>query len=96
MNSLAVVFPHFWLQSNVDELFLLHMKTLQKQYYVPRTVNFGTKVEPRYTEIDPLLYARALGFQTSLFKHTMKSNSKGAMEEPRDINPLTKLWVKVG
>jgi hypothetical protein len=25
----------------------------------------------------------------------MKSNSKGAMEEPRDRNPLTKLWQKV-
>jgi hypothetical protein len=25
----------------------------------------------------------------------MKSNSKGAMEEPWDRNPLTKLWQKV-
>jgi hypothetical protein len=36
-----------------------------------------------------------LGFQTSLFKLTMKSNSKGAIEEPQDRNPLTKLWQKV-
>jgi hypothetical protein len=27
MNSLAIVFPQFWLQSNADELFPLHMKT---------------------------------------------------------------------
>jgi DNA primase large subunit len=45
--------------------------------------------------VDPLLDARTLGFQTSLFKLTMKSNSKGAIEEPQDRNPLTKLWQKV-
>jgi hypothetical protein len=58
-------------------------------------VNFETKAKPKYTEIDPLLDARTLGFQTSLFKLTMKSNAKRVMEEPRDVNPLTKLWVKV-
>jgi hypothetical protein len=96
MNSLAIVFPQFWLQSNVDDLFPVHMKTLREHYCVPRTVNFGTRAEPRYTEIDFLLDARTLGFQTSLFKLTMKSNAKRVMEEPRDVNPLTKLWVKVG
>jgi hypothetical protein len=46
-------------------------------------------------QVDPILDARTLGYQTSLFKLTMKSNSKGAMEEPWDRNPLTKLWQKV-
>lgn len=64
---------------------------------MPRMVNFGIKAEPRYTQIDPLLDACTLGFQTSLFKIlTMKSNTKGAMEEPKEVNPFTKLWVKVG
>ena len=45
-------------------------------------------------QVDPLLNAQTLGFQTSLLKLTMKSNSKGAME-PRDRNPFTKLWQKV-
>jgi hypothetical protein len=45
-------------------------------------------------EVEPMLDARTLGFQTSLSKLTMKSNSKGAMEEPRDRNPLTKLWAE--
>ena len=42
-----------------------------------------------------MLDARTLGFQTSLFRLTMKSKNKGAMEEPQDRNPLTKLWQKV-
>jgi hypothetical protein len=42
-------------------------------------------------QVDPILDARTLSYQTSLFKLTMKNNSKGAMEEPWDRNPLTKL-----
>jgi hypothetical protein len=55
MNSLAIVFPQFWLQSNAHELFPLYMKTLWEQYCVPKIVNFDTEAEPRYTQIDPLL-----------------------------------------
>jgi len=32
----------------------------------------------------------------SLFKLTMKSHAQAAMGEPRDENPLTKLWVQLG
>jgi hypothetical protein len=95
MNALAIVFPQFWLQSNCDDLFTLHMKTLRSHFCVARHVNRGTKDEPQMVEVEPMLDARTLGFQTSLFKLTMKSNSKGAMEEPWDRNPLTKLWQKV-
>jgi hypothetical protein len=95
MNSLAIVFPQFWLQSNCDDMFSLHMKTLRSYFGVVRHINRGTKEELDMVQVEPLLDARTLGFQTSLFKLTMKSNSKGAMEEPRDRNPLTKLWQKV-
>lgn len=61
-----------------------------------RTVNFGTKDEPIMREIEPLIDGRLLSLQTSLFKLTMKSHAREAMEEPRDQNPVTKLWVKVG
>lgn len=96
MNSLSVVFPQFWLQPNADELFPLHVATLKAQYCVPRSVNLGTKKEPKFRQVDPLLDARTLLVQTSLFKLTMKSNCSAAMEEPRDFNPLTKLWRTVG
>jgi hypothetical protein len=63
---------------------------------VVKFVNFGTTEEPKIRQLDPLLDACILGFQMSLFKLTIKSNAKQAMEEPKDENPLTKLWRKVG
>jgi DNA primase large subunit len=48
------------------------------------------------TQIQAPLNTRTLGFQTSLFKLTMKSHAKAAMEEPRDRNLVTKLWEKIG
>jgi hypothetical protein len=96
MNALSVVFPQFWLQANCDELFPLHVATLKSQYCVSRSVNFGSKQEPSMRQVDPLLDARTLHLQTSLFKLTMRSNSRAAMEEPRDLNPMSKLWRTVG
>jgi hypothetical protein len=95
MNALAIVFPQYWLQGNCDELFNLYMKKIRGHWCMVRSVNFGTAEEPKIRQLYPLLDARTLGFQTSLFKLTMKSNAKQAMEEPRDENPLTKLWHKL-
>ena len=39
MNSLAIEFPHFWLQSNCDDLFVLHMKTLNGHFGVVWHIN---------------------------------------------------------
>jgi hypothetical protein len=82
--------------SNYDELLNLYIKTIQTQYFVVRSVNFRTTDEPKIKQVDPLLDAHTLGFQTSLLTLTMKSNAKRALEEPKDENPLTKLWQKVG
>jgi hypothetical protein len=92
MCALGVVFPQYWLQGNADELFPLHMKTIRDHYCVGRSLNLGTEEEPRLKQVEPLLDARTLGLQSSLFKLTMKSNCKSAMEEPHDQNPLTKMW----
>lgn len=96
MNAFAIVFPQFWLQSTCDELFPLHMSTLRAHFVVVGFVNRGSVEEPRIVQIDPLLDARTLSLQTSLFKLTMKSNAWSAMEEPWDKNPMSKLWQKVG
>jgi hypothetical protein len=74
----------------------LYIKTIQTQYFVVRSVNFRTTDEPKIKQVDPLVDAHTLGFQTSLLTLTMKSNAKRALEEPKDENPLTKLWQKVG
>ena len=39
MNALGIVFPQYWLQHNCDELFPLHMKTLQQYFCMTRSVS---------------------------------------------------------
>lgn len=95
MNSLSIVFPQFWLQPNAEELFPLHMKSLREHFCVPQSTHSGSENEPLTVSFEPMLDARLLGMQTSLFKITMRSNSASAMAEPFDKNPLTKLWGKV-
>ena len=96
MNSLGIVFPQYWIQPNCDEFFSFHVKTLRSHFGVVRSVNFGTVDAPDCQQVDPLLDGRLLMLQMSLFKLTMKSNAHAAMEEPRDENPLIKVWVRIG
>ena len=46
--------------------------------------------------MDPLVDGELLMLQMSFFKLTMKSHAHAAMEEPKDENPLTKVWVRIG
>lgn len=96
MNALGVVFPQYWLQANCEDLFPMHIKTLRAHFAVVRHVNFGTVSEPDNQQVDPLIDGKLLHLQMSLFKLTMTSHSQAAMQEPRDQNPLTKLWVRLG
>jgi hypothetical protein len=96
MCSLGVVFPQYWLQCNADDFFPLHMKTIRDHYCVRKSISVGTDEEPRVKHIEALLDARTLGLQSSLFKLTMKSNAKSAMEGPHDQNPLTQMWQRIG
>jgi len=54
-------------------------------------VQFGTHEESDCQQVDPLIDGRLLSMQMSLFKLTMKSHANGAMQEPIDQNPLTKV-----
>ena len=96
MNAFSIVFPQFWLQNTCDELFSLYMSTLRVHFSVVGFINHGTVEEPRIVQIDPLLDARTLGLQTSLFKLIMRSNAKSAMEELQDKNLMSELRQKVG
>jgi hypothetical protein len=96
MNALDIIFLQYWLQHNCDEFFPLHMKTLRHHFCVTKSVSKGDANEPVAKQIQSPLDACTLGFQTSLFKLTMKSHAKAAMEEPRDRNLITKLWKKIG
>jgi hypothetical protein len=57
MNALAIVFPQFWLQSNCDDLFSLHIKTLRLHFCVVQHINRGSKEEPQMVQVDPILDA---------------------------------------
>ena len=59
-------------------------------------MNKGTEKELVLSQVSEPLDARNLDLHTSLFKLTMKSHAHSAMAEPRDANPVTKLWQKVG
>ena len=78
-------------------MFSLYMKTLRHQFCVTKSVNVGSKNKYVLVQCNAILLdAHTLGVQTSLFKLTMRSKCHSTMAEPRDINPMTKLWKKVG
>jgi hypothetical protein len=96
MDALGIIFPQFWLQANCDAIFLLYLKTLKAHFYELRSVISRSEKDEVSTQVFEPLDARTLDLQTSLFKLTMKSNAKSAMEELHDMNPVTKLWTKLG
>jgi hypothetical protein len=84
MDALGIVFPQFLLQANCDALFPLHLKTLKAHFCELRSVISGSEKDGVSTQVFEPLDARTLDLQTSLFKLTIKSNAKSAMEEPHE------------
>jgi hypothetical protein len=82
-----MLFPLFFRNSG----FRVPVMSCFPHFSVVGFINRGTVEELRIVQLDPLLDARTLGLQTSLFKLTMRSNAKSAMEEPQDKNPVSKL-----
>jgi hypothetical protein len=61
-----------------------------------RVVTFGEGSKKVTRQIAQPLDAYQLDLQTSLFKMTMKSNVDKMLEPPYDVNPVSKLWQKLG
>jgi hypothetical protein len=41
MNALGMVYPHYWVATNFEASFPLHLEVIMSFYYVPqRTFNF--------------------------------------------------------
>jgi hypothetical protein len=72
------------------------LKILKAHFCELRLVILGSEKDGVSTQVSESLDARTLDLQTSLFKFTMKSHAKSAMEEPHDMNLVTKLWTKLG
>jgi hypothetical protein len=61
-----------------------------------KVVTFGEGSEKVTRQIAQPLDSYQLDLQTSLFKMTMKSNADKMLEPPYDVNPVSKLWQKLG
>jgi hypothetical protein len=93
MEALGVVFPQYWLQEGCDDLFPSHLAVIREWFCDMKSVT-GPDGQP--LQIRALLDGHLLSMQQCLFKLTMKSHAMKAMEKPDDINPVTKMWQKLG
>ncbi len=87
MDSLGVVYPHFWLSLNTKGSFQ-HLNVIKFVYYVPK--KHGLATSGFWTPL--VLNPTTLDMQLSLFALKMKNNCHVAMVEPHNHNPLTRLW----
>jgi len=53
------------------------------------------KFESSQTWISVVLDVNILDLQSSFFKITMMSNAQWAMDQPMDVNPMSKIWKKL-
>jgi hypothetical protein len=96
MEALGVIFPQYWLQDTCDDLFPVHLQVLKDWFCGMRSVVVGSGEERQVKQIVGPLDAHQLYLQLCLFKLTMKSHATKAMEQPHTVNPVTKLWQKLG
>lgn len=76
---------------NVEENFLTHLTIIRSHFGTTQTVCRNGVTSQVYE----LVNSKLLGIQQGFFKLTMKANSAWAMEEPMDVNLVTKLWTKL-
>jgi hypothetical protein len=61
-----------------------------------KDITLDKGLEKVTSEIAQPLDSYELNLQTSLLKMIMKSNAEKMLEAPYDVNPVTKLWQKLG
>jgi hypothetical protein len=83
MDSLGVVYPHFWLSLNTKGSFQ-HLNVIKFVYYVPKKHGLATSSFWTPLVLDPTTF--------SLFALKMKNNCHVAMVELHNHNPLIRLW----
>jgi hypothetical protein len=96
MEALGIVFPQYWLQEKCDELFPLHLQVIKAWFCNFKVANFRVGGERELRQVAAPLDSKALDMQAVLFKLTMKSHAAKAMECPDSVNPVTKVWQKLG
>jgi hypothetical protein len=74
----------------------MHMQVIKKWYSDMKDIIFKEGSEKVTRQVAQPLDSYQLDLQTSLFKMTMKSNAEKMLEPPYNVNPITRLWQKLG
>jgi hypothetical protein len=53
LNAMGVVYPQYWLQANVDNIFPRHLKVLKSFYCTPRPC--GIAINGKLTQMMPTI-----------------------------------------
>jgi hypothetical protein len=96
IEALGVAFPQYWKNPECDTLFPMHMQVIKRWYCNMKVVTFSEGSEKVTRQIAQPLDSYQLDLHTSLFKMTMKSNTDKMLEPPYNVNPVSKLWQKLG
>ncbi len=88
-NAFSIVYSQFWMQTNVDFFFYLHLVIIQKHYYEAK------RVKPMLLQVAKPLNVNLLDLQMCILKLTMKMQAPKDMDESFDTNIMTKLWVTI-
>jgi hypothetical protein len=68
MDAFGVVYPHYWLQLELEIKFAAHLTILKVSLGQPK------KVKPSEEWVQGLFLTTSFYLQRSLFIHTMKNN----------------------
>jgi hypothetical protein len=74
----------------------LHLQVIKAWFCNFKVANFGVGGERELRQVAAPLDSKALDMQAVFFKLTMKSHAAKAMECPDSVNPVTKVWQKLG
>jgi len=86
MNVIEIIYSQYQLQPICESTFVNCLAFIKQHYYISKKVDIDDKwfLKP--------LSRETLDLENFLFKLTMKNQTSKAMVEPKDNNPMTKLW----
>ncbi len=84
MDALGLVYPQYCLKPSFEQTFFLQrfLQLAQEAWIIPN-------LDPSYQ-----LYVNIWDLQSYFFKITMMSNVQRAMDQPMDVNLVSRLWKK--
>jgi hypothetical protein len=96
LSAFGILYPQYWLQQGAEAAFPRHLQVLKNQFCGLRVQRGRTSGDLTEESMGELLSSSVLDIQQSLFKITMKNQSRGCMLPPFTKNPFTRLWEIVG